>query len=179
MDIFNRIFNKENIFLNNSFKVVKYIGLFGFGSAMLRSAGCAINDLWDREFDKNVTKNSLFKFILLNKKVERTKLRPLASGELTEKQAFKFIFLHLLAKHSNNWPKFCYYANCYFLPFGKKIYKLSSICFRFSFDYYIFILLSINLLGMAFNWGIVTGYTAITGILDYNVVIPAYIGKKF
>ncbi len=96
MDIFNRIFNKENIFLNNSFKVVKYIGLFGFGSAMLRSAGCAINDLWDREFDKNVTKNSLFKFILLNKKVERTKLRPLASGELTEKQAFKFIFLHLL-----------------------------------------------------------------------------------
>jgi len=63
---------------------------------MLRSAGCAINDLWDREFDKNVTKNSLFKFILLNKKVERTKLRPLASGELTEKQAFKFIFLHLL-----------------------------------------------------------------------------------
>jgi len=35
------------------------------------------------------------------------------------------------------------------------------------------------LLGMAFNWGIVTGYTAITGILDYNVVIPAYIGKNF
>jgi len=34
--------------------VAKFLSLFGFGAAMLRSAGCAINDLWDKEFDKNV-----------------------------------------------------------------------------------------------------------------------------
>lgn len=34
--------------------MAKYLSLFGFGSVMLRSAGCAINDLWDKEFDKNV-----------------------------------------------------------------------------------------------------------------------------
>jgi len=38
----------------------------------MRSAGCVVNDLWDREYDR---------------KVERTKTRPLASGELSRTQA--------------------------------------------------------------------------------------------
>lgn len=48
------------------------LGLFGVGSILMRSAGCIINDLWDKDFDK---------------RVERTKNRPLASGKLTDKQA--------------------------------------------------------------------------------------------
>uniref|UniRef100_A0A915D467 Uncharacterized protein n=1 Tax=Ditylenchus dipsaci TaxID=166011 RepID=A0A915D467_9BILA len=48
------------------------LGLFGAGALCMRSAGCVINDLWDRDFDKRVL---------------RTKLRPLASGELSERQA--------------------------------------------------------------------------------------------
>jgi 4-hydroxybenzoate polyprenyltransferase len=40
---------------------------FSLGALLMRSAGCIINDMWDRDFDKHV---------------ERTKTRPLASGEL-------------------------------------------------------------------------------------------------
>lgn len=48
------------------------LGLFGVGTILMRGAGCTINDLWDKEFDR---------------RVERTKSRPIASGEVTIKQA--------------------------------------------------------------------------------------------
>ena len=49
------------------------------GSILVRSTGCVINDIFDMEFDK---------------KVERTKDRPLASGQLSKREAY-FIFLLL------------------------------------------------------------------------------------
>jgi 4-hydroxybenzoate polyprenyltransferase len=55
--------------------------LFLFGAFNLRSAGCAINDMWDQDFDKNV---------------ERCKDRPLAAGILTNKEAFLFTGAHLM-----------------------------------------------------------------------------------
>ena len=51
-------------------------GLFGVGSFLMRSAGCIINDLWDKDFDK---------------KVERTKNRPLASGTVSVRDAIKVL----------------------------------------------------------------------------------------
>lgn len=51
----------------------KLMGIFGIGAMLMRSAGCIVNDLFDKEFDK---------------KVERTKSRPLASGKLTNIEAF-------------------------------------------------------------------------------------------
>jgi len=59
----------------------KLIALFGLGSVLLRGAGCVINDLWDRDLDKQV---------------ERTKDRPLASGRLSSKQALVFLCSQLL-----------------------------------------------------------------------------------
>lgn len=56
------------------------IGLFGTGAVIMRGAGCTINDLWDRDIDK---------------KVERTKVRPLASGAITPPQAIAFLGLQL------------------------------------------------------------------------------------
>lgn len=53
--------------------------LFFIGAVTLRSAGCVINDLVDKDIDA---------------KVERTKLRPLATNLLTTKQAY--IFLSIL-----------------------------------------------------------------------------------
>ncbi len=50
--------------------------LFALGALIMRGAGCVINDLWDRDFDRAV---------------ERTKLRPLASGAVTPKQAIVFL----------------------------------------------------------------------------------------
>lgn len=46
--------------------------LFAIGALIMRGAGCAINDMWDKDFDKQV---------------ERTRLRPLAAGTLTLQQA--------------------------------------------------------------------------------------------
>ncbi|MBL0317865.1 MAG: 4-hydroxybenzoate octaprenyltransferase [Alphaproteobacteria bacterium] len=50
----------------------KLMLVFAVGTLLTRTAGCIINDLFDQEFDKQVA---------------RTKNRPLASGELSNKQA--------------------------------------------------------------------------------------------
>lgn len=56
--------------------------LFAVGSVIMRGAGCVVNDLWDRELDRSV---------------ERTKNRPLASGQVSVKQALVFtVFLAAL-----------------------------------------------------------------------------------
>jgi len=47
----------------------------------MRGAGCTINDLWDQDIDKSVC---------------RTALRPLASGELTRRQAYTFLLLQMM-----------------------------------------------------------------------------------
>ena len=52
------------------------LGVFGLGAILMRSAGCTINDIWDRDFDK---------------KVERTKDRPITSGEISVKNATIFL----------------------------------------------------------------------------------------
>ena len=58
------------------FGEIAAIPLFFAGAVITRSAGCTINDMADREFDKHVT---------------RTKMRPLASGELSLTQAFRLL----------------------------------------------------------------------------------------
>src|SRR3990172_4862161 len=62
---------------------LKLLGIFILGTFLMRSAGCAINDIADRNFDRFV---------------ERTKARPLASGRLTLKEAIvTFLALSFLA----------------------------------------------------------------------------------
>lgn len=58
-----------------------YISLFAIGSLVMRSAGCVINDIWDRDIDA---------------KVSRTAGRPLASGALSLRQGFLLLFWLLL-----------------------------------------------------------------------------------
>ncbi len=50
-----------------SWEIAKDIGLFFLGALIMRSAGCIVNDIWDRKLDA---------------KVVRTKMRPIASGEI-------------------------------------------------------------------------------------------------
>ena len=57
-----------------------YLILFFLGSVLMRSAGCIFNDIVDKDFDK---------------KVKRTKKRPIASGKITVKKSFLFMFLFL------------------------------------------------------------------------------------
>ncbi len=51
---------------------IKYIALFAFGAIVMRGAGCVMNDIIDRDIDRNVA---------------RTKTRPLASGALSVREA--------------------------------------------------------------------------------------------
>ena len=52
------------------------ITLFSLGALIMRGAGCVINDLWDKDFDAQV---------------ERTKNRPLASGQISPQKAILFL----------------------------------------------------------------------------------------
>ena len=61
---------------------VSLLALFGVGAFAMRGAGCTINDMWDRDIDRQV---------------ERTRSRPLASGALTMPQAFGFLGVQLSA----------------------------------------------------------------------------------
>ena len=55
----------------------KYLTLFFLGSIIMRSAGCIVNDITDKEFDK---------------KVQRTKNRPVASGKISVKLAWSYTY---------------------------------------------------------------------------------------
>ena len=57
---------------------LKYIILFFLGSILMRSAGCIVNDIVDKNFDK---------------KVERTRNRPLASGKISVLESFFYVAL--------------------------------------------------------------------------------------
>ena len=63
-------FNKDvNVFLY-------YIALFFLGAVLMRSAGCIVNDIVDRKLDK---------------KVNRTKNRPLAANLISVRRAFLYV----------------------------------------------------------------------------------------
>ena len=62
----------------NKYDYFFYLLLFFLGSVLMRSAGCIVNDILDREFDK---------------RVERTKDRPLASGKISWKLALIYALI--------------------------------------------------------------------------------------
>ena len=63
-------------FNNETDLYLKYILLFFLGSVFMRSAGCIFNDIIDKDFDK---------------KVERTKSRPIAAGKISILESFIYV----------------------------------------------------------------------------------------
>ncbi len=63
-------------------EALRLLALFAVGAAVMRAAGCIVNDLWDRDLDR---------------KVRRTAGRPLASGAVPVPLAFGFLLALLLA----------------------------------------------------------------------------------
>jgi 4-hydroxybenzoate polyprenyltransferase len=59
---------------------LRLVALFGLGAVVMRGAGCVVNDMWDRDMDRQVT---------------RTAGRPLASGALRMRHATAFLLLLL------------------------------------------------------------------------------------
>ena len=67
-----------NYFKQNISTLIYYLILFFVGSVLMRSAGCIFNDIVDRDYDK---------------KVERTKNRPIASGQISVKRSLIYVLI--------------------------------------------------------------------------------------
>ncbi|PHZ17265.1 4-hydroxybenzoate polyprenyl transferase [Rhizopus microsporus ATCC 52813] len=128
------------------------ITLFGIGALTMRGAGCTINDLWDKDIDD---------------KVERTKIRPIAAGLITPKQAIGFLGLQLsvgLAVLTQ--------LNMYSILLGASSLSLVvTYPLMKRVTYW-----PQTVLGLAFNWGALLGWSAMTGSLDLSVAGPLYAG---
>ena len=133
---------------NQDFKeFIFLITLFFLVSVLMRSAGCIFNDIIDKDFDK---------------KVERTKFRPIASGQISIQKSFLYIIL------------LCSLAFVILiqLNFLTILLGLGSMFFAFSYPFMKrFTYWPQLFLGLTFNWGIIMGWTAMTDQISYEIVI--------
>ena len=133
---------------------LKYTALFFFGSVLMRSAGCIVNDIADRNYDK---------------KVLRTKNRPIASEKISVKLGFFYISL------------LCLLALIVLLQFNKLtvILALASMPLAFAYPYMKRLTYWPQLfLGITFNYGLLLGWISIQESLDLTPII-FYIGAIF
>ena len=131
-----------------------YLTLFFLGSVLMRSAGCIVNDILDKEFDA---------------KVFRTKNRPIASGKVSIKLA---IFYSLLL---------CFLALLVLLNFNLFTIILALGSMPLAFTYPLmkrFTYWPQLFLGITFNYGLILGWTAVNGKLEI-IPILFYIGAIF
>ncbi len=121
--------------------------LFLAGAIVMRGAGCTLNDIADRDFDAKVT---------------RTKSRPIASGRVSRKQALVFLVLQLLVGlfillQFNRFTVLLALASLLIVaiyPFMKRITHWPQA-----------------VLGLAFNWGALLGWSASHGSLSLPALL--------
>jgi 4-hydroxybenzoate polyprenyl transferase len=128
--------------------------LFLAGSILMRSAGCIVNDIADKNFDQ---------------KVERTKNRPIASGKVSVKLALIYsitlcglAFLILI-----NFNKFTIYMALLSMPLAFT-YPLMK---RITYWPQLF-------LGITFNYGLVLAWISVSNDISF-VSIAFYVGAIF
>ncbi|KAG1735605.1 para-hydroxybenzoate-polyprenyltransferase [Suillus paluster] len=129
-----------------------YLGLFGLGAMVMHGAGCTINDMWDKNLDKAV---------------ERTRSRPLARGDISQRQALVFLAgqlsVGLGVLLQLNWYSILLGASSLSLvtvyPLMKRItYWPQAV------------------LGLTYNWGALLGWSAVAGAVNWSVCLPLYAG---
>ena len=121
--------------------------LIAVGALCMRAAGCAFNDIVDRDIDRVVA---------------RTAARPVASGEISRKAAWAFLVgLSLVAfciLLSMNWAAIALgvasLALVAIYPFMKRITWWPQAW-----------------LGLTFNWGALLGFTAVTGHPGWSALL--------
>ncbi len=129
----------------NSF--LYYLILFFFGSVLMRSAGCVFNDLVDKDFDK---------------KVKRTKNRPIASGRISFNKSLIYIV------------SLCGLAFLVLIQFNYLtiLLGLSSMLLAFSYPFMKRVTYWPQLfLGITFNWGILMAWTSMNNNLNPEIFI--------
>ena len=133
---------------------IYYLFLFFLGSIFMRSAGCIINDIADKELDK---------------KIERTKNRPIASNKISTKlgliYSFFLCFLAFLVLINFNWFTIIMALGSIPLVFAYPLMK------RYTYWPQLF-------LGITFNYGLILGWVSIKNSLDIAPIV-FYTGAIF
>ena len=133
---------------------IYYLILFFLGSVLMRSAGCIFNDIIDRNFDK---------------KVERTKTRPIPAGKISIKRSMMYVIL------------LCGLAFIVLIQFNffTILLGLGSMFLAFSYPFMKRITYWPQLfLGLTFNWGLIMAWTA-TGAEISREIMFLYLSAIF
>lgn len=121
--------------------------IFSLGALLMRGVGCCFNDIFDRDIDHQV---------------ERTRFRPLTSGQLRLSQALWFVLAQLLVcavllMAINSYSR---WLAVVLLP----IVIIYPLCKRFTYWPQI-------VLGIAFNWGMLMAWSDTRGIVPIAAVL--------
>ena len=131
-----------------------YLLLFFLGSVLMRSAGCIVNDILDRKFDKKVT---------------RTKNRPIASGKISVQTGILYAFI------------LCLLAFLVLINFNYFTIIIALASMPLAFTYPLmkrFTYWPQLFLGITFNYGLILGWTSISEQIDIAPII-FYLGAIF
>jgi 4-hydroxybenzoate polyprenyl transferase len=131
-----------------------YSALFLSGSILMRSAGCIVNDIADKNFDK---------------KVERTKKRPIASGKVSVKLASAYALI------------LCGIAFLVLINFNKLTILMALISMPLAFTYPLMKRITYwpqLFLGITFNYGLVLAWISIANEISIIPII-FYLGAIF
>jgi 4-hydroxybenzoate polyprenyltransferase len=131
---------------NNLNQFLYYLFLFFLGSVLMRSAGCIINDVVDKDIDK---------------KVQRTKNRPVACNLISVNLALIYA------------TTLCAISFLILIQFNTLtiILGILSMVLAFSYPYMKRITYWPQLfLGLTFNWGIVMAWTAMTNSFSFEII---------
>ena len=140
---------------NNDFNIfIFYLFLFFAGSILMRSAGCIVNDIADRNFDK---------------KVARTKNRPIASGKISIFLATVYVII------------LCSLAFLVLINFNKLTIFLAIASMPLAFAYPLmkrFTYWPQLFLGITFNYGLILGWVSINESISF-IPLVFYFGAIF
>lgn len=126
-----------------SFNDARLALLFAVGALVMRGAGCTVNDILDRKIDAEVA---------------RTRSRPIPSGQVSVLQALVFLAAQLavglVVLLQFDWPTIrlgiASLVLVFTYPLAKRVTWWPQIY-----------------LGLAFNWGVLMGWTSVTGGLAW------------
>ena len=141
-------------FEKNFYIFCYYLILFFLGSVLMRSAGCIVNDIVDEKIDR---------------KVSRTKNRPIASGSLKKSTAWIYVLI------------LCLLAFLVLIQFNFLTISLGIFSMIFAFSYPFmkrFTYWPQLFLGFTFNWGIIMSWAAIENNISYLPLL-LYCGAIF
>ena len=132
----------------------RLFALFALGAFVMRSAGCAYNDIVDRDLDRQV---------------ERTRLRPLASGRISVRSAWALVLA----------LSFIGLGVLLMLPRTAQLVALASLILVAAYPFMKRLTWWPQAwLGLVFSWGALVGWPAVTGVLDLPAVF-LWLGSIF